>query len=139
MWSIECQPGWRPRPRRAPRGWWRSLAPGLMVLLLAFSSAQAQINPFRGSRGTRLNTADLAALGDATTRLLERPGLVPGGTETWRNPASGASGTITAGEALHHAGMSCRKLDYEATVPGPAPHRKAVLTWCKTKDGWKVL
>ena len=55
------------------------------------------------------------------------------------NPESGASGSITAGKALQHAGMACRELRYEATVPGPAPYRKAVLTWCKTKDGWKVL
>lgn len=138
MRRIEDHPSWRLRLRQDGRGCSR-LALGSMVLLLAFSSAQAQINPFRGSRGTRLNMADLTALGNATTRLLERPGLAAGGTETWRNPESGASGSITAGEALQHEGMACRELRYEATVPGPAPYRKAVLTWCKTKDGWKVL
>ena len=72
----------------------------LPLLLIAIGLSQpafAQINPFRGSSGTPLSAADIAALTDATNRLLDRPDLVAGGTETWSNPQSGASGTVAAG------------------------------------------
>jgi hypothetical protein len=113
----------------------------LLLLLIAAGLSQpvlAQINPFRGSRGTPLDAGDLAALTEATNRLLDRPQLVPGGIETWSNPQSGASGTATAGAAATRKGMACRVVSYQTTVPGPRAERKTTLTWCKTKDGWKI-
>ena len=112
-----------------------------LLLLLALSvllppAASAQINPFRGSRGTPLNADDLTALTDASNRLLDRPHLAAGGTEPWSNPQSGANGTITAGNPVQRKGMACRVLNYRITVPDP--QRNATLTWCKTKDGWKI-
>ena len=56
--------------------------------------ALAQINPFRNSSSTPLNSADISALSDATNCLLDKPHLASGNTETWTNPASGASGTL---------------------------------------------
>jgi len=114
----------------------------VMTLLLAAlcltQPAFAQINPFRGSRSTPLNADDIAALTAATNRLLDLPDLVPGNSETWSNPASGASGTITAGKAVRRKGFACRMMDYQATVPGPRAGRRATLTWCKTPDGWRL-
>jgi surface antigen len=114
----------------------------LPLLLIAASLSQpalAQINPFRGSRGTPLNAEDIAALTEATNRLLDRPHLAAGGKETWSNPQSGASGTATAGNPLQRKGMACRVVRYQTTVPGgPRPERSTTLTWCKTKDGWKI-
>jgi surface antigen len=113
----------------------------LTVLLIGAclsQSAFAQVNPFRRSRGTPLNSADIQALTDATNRLLDNPDLTSGASETWNNPQSGASGTVTAGNTLQRHGLACRVLLYENTVPGPTPERKANLTWCKTKDGWKI-
>jgi hypothetical protein len=112
-----------------------------LLLLIAVGLSQpalAQINPFRGSRGTPLDAGDLAALTEATNRLLDRPHLVPGGTEPWSNPQSGASGTATAGNAVQRKGMACRVVRYQNTVPGPRAERNTTLTWCKTKDGWKI-
>ena len=111
------------------------------LLLLALSvllplPASAQINPFRGSRSTPLNADDLTALTDASNRLLDRPNLVAGGTEDWNNPQSGITGTVTAGNPVHRKGLACRALSYRITAP--APQRNAKLTWCKTKDGWKI-
>jgi thiamine-monophosphate kinase len=112
-----------------------------LLLLLALSvllplPASAQINPFRGSRSTPLNADDLTALTDASNRLLDRPHLVAGGTEDWNNPQSGITGTVTAGNPVHRKGLACRALSYRITAP--APQRNAKLTWCKTKDGWKI-
>ena len=113
----------------------------LPLLLIAASLSQpafGQINPFRGSRGTPLNADDLKALGEATDRLLDRPDLVTGGSETWSNPQSGVSGTITAGSAVQRKGLACRILSYQVTGSSPGPQRRATLTWCKTSDGWKI-
>jgi len=110
-------------------------------LLIAASlalPALGQVNPFRGSSATPLNADDITALTEATNRLLDRPQLATGTTETWSNPKSGASGTITAGNAVQRKGMACRIMRYQNTVPGPRAQRNATLTWCKTKDGWKV-
>ena len=113
----------------------------LPLVLLAYSLASpaaAQINPFRGSRAAPLTPEDSAALLDATTHLLERPQLAAGQTETWSNPSSGASGTLTAGRASHRKGLACRPITYRNTIPGPTSQRNTTLTWCKTKDGWKT-
>jgi surface antigen len=116
---------------------YRSLAALFAVVCIA-GSASAQINPFRGSNATPLTREDLAALNDASTRLLNRSTLTAGETDVWRNDASGARGVITAGQPVRHKGLACRVLTYEATVPGPRPDRASALTWCKTKSGWKI-
>lgn len=100
--------------------------------------AQAQFRPYRASVDNRLNSDDLNAANAATMRLLDRPQLAEGGFEAWSNPRSGASGTIVAGKPLTRGGMACRVLDYFIHVPGPRADRSRVLTWCKTKDGWKI-
>jgi surface antigen len=112
--------------------------PLLLIAACLSQPALAQINPFRGSRGTPLSEGDIAALTDATNRLLDRPQLVAGGTETWSNSQSGASGTVTAGAAVQRKGLACRVVSYQSTIPGPRTERSATLTWCKTNDGWKI-
>jgi surface antigen len=110
----------------------------LLAAALVSQPALAQINPFRGSGATPLSADDIAALTEATNRLLDRPQLVPGGIESWSNPKSGASGTVTAGKPLQRKGMACRVVNYQTTVPGPRAQRSATITWCKTNEGWKV-
>ena len=103
--------------------------------------ASAQINPFFGVRGTPFTGEDIAALTEASNRLLDRTNLVAGGIEPYTNPKSGVSGTVTAGAPLQRKGMACRKLDYDTTMPGPGPGKERLmhLTWCKTANGWKIL
>jgi hypothetical protein len=87
--------------------------------------AFGQINPFRGSKGEPMRQDDIDALTDATNRLLDRPQLVPGGTETADQPVS-----------RHN--LSCRILEYQIIGPGTRPERKYTTTWCKTSDDWKL-
>jgi hypothetical protein len=101
-------------------------------------STLAQNRPYRASVDTRLKSDDLDAVSAATMRLLDRPHLDEGGFEVWSNPRSGAGGTIVAGKPLTRSGMDCRVLDYFTHVPGPKAERTRILTWCKTKDGWKI-
>ena len=111
---------------------------GLLLLAACLSQPSwAQINPFRGSGRTPLNADDIAALTDATNRLLDSPQLVAGASEAWSNPKSGASGTVAAGNTAQRKGMACRIVRYQTTVPG-SPPRSATLTWCKTANGWKI-
>jgi surface antigen len=115
------------------------LLPLLLIAACLSQPVLAQINPFRGSRGTPLNAEDITALTEATNHLLDRPHLVSGAKETWSNPQSGASGTATAGNPLHRKGLACRVVHYQTTFPGgPRAERSNTLTWCKTKDGWKI-
>jgi surface antigen len=114
------------------------LLPLLLTAACLSQPVQAQINPFRGSRGTPLDAGDIAALTEATNRLLDRPQLVAGGSEIWSNRQSGASGTATAGSTVQRKGMACRAVHYQTTVPGPRAERSTTLTWCKTRDGWKI-
>jgi hypothetical protein len=117
----------------------RYLLSALLLIAACLSEpALSQINPFRGNRGTPLNADDMAALRDATNRLLDRPQLIAGETETWSNPQSGASGTLTAGDTVRRKGLACRVVRYQNIVPGPRAERNTTLTWCKTKDGWKI-
>ena len=116
----------------------RRLLPVLLIAACLSQPVFAQISPFRGSRGRSLSQADIAALTDATHRLLDQPNLASGGTETWNNPQSGASGTVTAGDAVKRRGLACRIVRYQTTVPGPRSERSTTLTWCKTADGWKI-
>jgi surface antigen len=111
-----------------------------LVLLAACLSqpALAQINPFRGTRGTPLDADDIAALTDASNRLLDRPHLAAGNAETWTNPKSGASGTATAGKPVQRKGLACRAVVYRTTMRGEQTPRSRTLTWCKTKNGWKI-
>lgn len=130
-----------------PQAWQGSLPGGTMkrksICLLSLVGiclslpAYAQINPFRGSKAPPLNNADITALIDATNRLLDRPQLVAGGTETWSNPQSGANGTVTAGNPLQRHGLSCRTVQYLLIVSANS-QRNRTLVWCKTKDGWKI-
>ena len=113
----------------------------LLLLVLAIGvplSASAQINPFRTSRGTPLNAEDLKELSEATYQLLERPQLTVGDMEAWDNMKSGVAGTVTAGNPRQRKGLACRMTNYVINGPGSERQRKAALTWCKTKDGWKI-
>jgi hypothetical protein len=114
------------------------LMPLLLIAACLSQPVLAQINPFRGSRSPPLDAADIAALTEATNRLLDRPQLVAGGTETWSNPKSGVSGTATAGASSLRKGMTCRVVHYRTTMPGSGTPSSRTLTWCRTKDGWKI-
>jgi hypothetical protein len=114
------------------------VVPVLLLSACLAGPASAQVNPFRGSSSTPLNADDIDALTAATNRLLDRQQLTAGESEGWSNPKSGAGGTVTAGNAVQRKGLACRMVRYQTTVPGPRAERSASLTWCKTKDGWKI-
>lgn len=110
----------------------------LLVVSMAGPASAQLINPYRGSNRTPLNADDIAALTGATTRLFDRPNLAIGGAETWSNPKSGASGTVTAGNPVQRHGLACRVMQYDTFVPGPQRERRTTPTVCKTPEGLKI-
>ena len=112
----------------------------LPLLLIATSLSQpvfAQINPFPGRATVPLRKDDISALTEATHHLLDQTGLAVGDSQTWSSP-SGASGDVTAGNVVHRKGLSCRVMNYQIRMSGSGAERARTLTWCKTKDGWKI-
>jgi hypothetical protein len=112
----------------------------LPLLLLATCLSQpllAQINPFRGSKDVPLGKDDISALTEATNHLLDQTRLVAGDSQTWSSP-SGTSGDVTAGNMVHRQGLVCRVMNYRIRTGASAEERTRALTWCKTKDGWKI-
>lgn len=55
----------------------------------------------------------------------------------WKNPATSASGTITALARFERDGMHCRGAAFSSVVKGKEGRSKWNL--CKTPSGWKVL
>ncbi len=104
-------------------------------------AAQAQVNPFRSSRvGSGLNQDDLKALGAASQRLYTEGGVADGASDTWSNPKSGNSGTVTVLGSFQRQGNACRKLRYDIRLRQRKGARSYTLSWCHMPDGsWKVI
>ncbi|MBS0560479.1 MAG: hypothetical protein JSR21_10525 [Proteobacteria bacterium] len=101
--------------------------------------AAAQINPFRSSFANGLGDDDFQRLSDASNALLNREHLEVGATEAWRNPATGAGGTITVTRNFTARGYACHALLYSSVPDEKRASRQTRLNWCKTPEGWKIL
>jgi hypothetical protein len=116
----------------------------LMVCGLAGALARpaaAQLNPFRNSFANGIGNDDFQHLTDASNQLLARDHLDVGATEAWRNPQTGAGGTIEVTRNFTHSGLACHALLYR-TRPDELRASRANATrlnWCKTPSGWKIL
>ena len=104
-------------------------------------AAQAQINPFRSSRiGSGLSQQDLRDLGDASRRLYTQDSVANGASDTWSNPKSGNSGTITVVDSYQRQGNACHKLRYDMRLKLRSGVRTYTLSWCHMPDGsWKII
>lgn len=119
-------------------GRWTGAVAAVLGFALAAAPAAAQINPFGVLYGPRMTSPDVALLTQAANRLLAAPAKV-GQSESWSNPATGASGTVTETRTFAFQGMDCRGLHYEMVVGGQPDPRGLNLSWCKTASGeWKI-
>ena len=107
--------------------------------LMAFAPAHAQLNPFGDASKTKLSNEDYEVLGEAVDRLLSNPDLKPGTRETWTNPETKSTGSVTVKNQFHRKGFSCVGVAYQSMARGRPPNRTGALNWCKTPDGWKIL
>jgi len=112
---------------------------GLLASVPAVTPALAQINPFGDSSKTKLSPGDFKMVDEATQRLLARPSLAPGAKESWTNPATKSTGTLTVKNRFQRRGFSCVAVGYQSMARGRPPNRAGALNWCKTPKGWKIL
>ena len=103
------------------------------------SAGTCPINPFRNSSSTPLNAADISALSDATNRLLDKPHLVSGNTDTWQQPRirSKRHGDRWQRDAPQGIGLpqSCA---LRSRCPARARNVPQRSPGGKTKDGWRI-
>jgi surface antigen len=121
---------------RFPRLWMAALA--VCVLLLS-ATAQAQVNPFRGSGGRGLSPEDNRLLFESVERLNAAEPPQAGRSETWRNPQTNTAGTSTILRVFHSGGMVCHLVRHRIVVGGRPQAHDYRLTWCRTPTGeWKI-
>lgn len=87
--------------------------------------------------GKSLDRADRAAMANTTQDALENG--QSGQTQTWSNPDSGVSGSVTPQPAYqNNAGSYCR--EYQQTVMIDGKEESAYGTACRQPDGsWQVV
>ncbi len=59
-----------------------------------------------------------------------------GSTQTWTNPQTKASGTVTPTKSFTMQGMRCRTVEFTTYAGGQSG--RSAWNYCKTKDGWKI-
>ena len=116
----------------------RCLAAALAVCVLLPTVAQAQVIPFRGSRGPNLSAEDSQLLFESVARLNAAEPSHVGLSEAWSNPQTNSSGTSTILRVFRSGGMACHLVRHHVIVAGqPAPDYR--LTWCRISSGeWKI-
>lgn len=111
---------------------------GFAAVSLMSVGAVAQINPFGNAQGNALSNEDFTIMNRAVETLLARPNLHIGSNESWRNPNTGSTGTITVQSNATRKAGACHTLGYQMAPNGRPIDGVAVLDWCKTKQGWKI-
>lgn len=103
------------------------------------SSATAQINPFMNSNAKGLDADDMSMLFAATKRINDVSPANPGQIETWANPESNASGSVTMIRQLTRSGMTCNSVRYSIKVIDRKKPGQYNAVWCHTLEGpWKI-
>ena len=108
-----------------------------LCLLLVASTTQAQyLNILGASPVSHFNDADNKLMLAAIDKALAD--LVDGVAQAWKNPASPASGSVTARKSYVSEGRQCRDLliaNSYKTLKGEAVH-----TFCRDGAGqWKLV
>lgn len=115
------------------------VAVGLLAAMGCASSARAQVNPFLNSSARGLDADDMNMLFAATKRINDVSPANPGQIESWTNPESNASGTVTMIRKLTRSGMACNSLQYSIKVVDRKKPGKYDAVWCHTAEGpWKI-
>jgi len=117
----------------------RCLSGVLAACVLLSAAAQAQVNPFRGSRSRGLSPEDNQLLFESIARLNAAEPSQVGRSDGWSNPKTRSSGTSTVLRVFHSGGMDCHLLQHSVVVAGHQPASNYRLTWCRTPAGeWKI-
>ena len=117
----------------------RCLSVALAACFFLSASAQAQVNPFRGSGRRGLSPEDNQMLFESIARLNAAEPSQVGRSEAWSNPQTKSSGTSTVLQVFHSRGMVCHLVRHQIVAAGRPPGHQYRLTWCRTPSGeWKI-
>jgi surface antigen len=119
----------------------RSLRAAIAVLAMGLpflQPAAAQVNPFGDSLD--LKDSDVSMLQAAASTLFRDDQARIGQTESWSNPKTGNSGTVSLLGLFEHAGMPCKRLQHSIKQKGHADLILYQFARCRAADGtWKLL
>jgi len=112
------------------------------VLLWAFLLllAGALVAPAFGQIGTTidLRDSDLAMARAAAAKLYENLDTPVGAHESWSNPATGASGTVTLIARMEPNGLQCRRLQHVIKVASRGDPFVFLFDNCLIDGVWKT-
>jgi surface antigen len=101
-------------------------------------AAMAQINPFGRSDTVPLDSDDIQIMRSAATKLTLNNAAI-GQTETWQNPKSGRSGSVSLLQTFKKNGMLCQKRRYFVDQTVNSQASQYVMTLCRLPTGeWKL-
>ncbi len=115
------------------------LALGSCLIILASTAVtMAQINPFGRAGTIDLNNDDLQLMNGAASKLGQENSAI-GQTETWQNPKSGRSGSISLMETFQKYGLPCQKRRYVVDKTVKSQGSTYVMDLCRLPTGeWKL-
>jgi surface antigen len=112
----------------------RILLVGVSIAMVAGTAAAQNLGFLRDAPIARMNREDTGMLTRNYQQALDS--LPDGHTNAWTNPKTGSSGTATPLKTTKEKGMTCRLLEITNQAGGLSG--RSELTFCKTKDGWKI-
>jgi surface antigen len=109
----------------------------LAGLLAGASGARAQA--FVTPTGPQISSQDWPFVNKAVTALLGTEPLVNGSQQSWSNPRTRNSGTVTARGEVVRNGHTCQKVEYHFVIHGQSDPGTYYLNLCRMPDGtWKI-
>ena len=111
----------------------------ILALLLGLSvTGHAQVLGFFGDKSPVLDRADLIQADQAARRLLRPQPAALGTSETWAEPTSGDSGTLTLERAYQSHGRNCRAVRWHDVFKSGA-ERSLLLDTCLVAGRWRLM
>ncbi len=109
---------------------------GATIVAASVSSSAVAFNEFfaKGGPLSYLTESDISIVRTAVRSALDT--APDGNTETWTNPETKSSGTITPTKTFTKYGLRCRSVQFTTYAGGQSG--RSEWTLCKTKDGWKI-
>ena len=111
---------------------------------VAAAHAQGMGMTFFGASGLPLTTGDFSRMAKAADPLLNDETIPIGTVQSWSNPKSGNSGTITLEDRFTYdyegKTLPCRKLKYHTVIQNYANPYNLRLNRCRAADGrWLLI
>jgi surface antigen len=103
--------------------------------LCAATHAQSMMDPLGE---LALSNEDFAMVDHAIGGLYDAGKI--GVTQTWSNPKSGNSGSVTILNTFEYQGLPCRTVEHTVKIRRDADPKQLVLKTCRVEDGaWKLI